>query len=77
MRYPFFTEAEYAYTLKKRIIPILVEDGYRPDGWLGLLVGTKLYYTCCSDAQIQLQMPEIVKAIKESSNTGPDVDDGK
>ena len=58
-------EAEYAYKLDKKVIPILVEDGYNPDGWLGILQGTKLYYKCCTDAQIQKQMPEIVRAIKE------------
>jgi len=37
-------EAEYAFNLRKPIIPILVEQNYRPDGWLGALLGTKLYY---------------------------------
>ena len=72
--YSSFTEAEYAYNLKKTLIPILVEDGYKPDGWLGLLLGTKLYYNCCSDVEIQEQVPLIVSAIKEAV---PDAVDGK
>jgi len=39
-------EAMYANQLKKHIIPLMVseEQQYRPDGWLGLLMGVKLYY---------------------------------
>ena len=59
------------------MIPVLVEDGYKPDGWLGLVLGTKLYYKCCTDAHIEKQMPEIIKAIKESSIQGTDAVDGK
>eukprot|EP01147_Barroeca_monosierra_P003632 gene3632-6211_t len=37
------TEAEYAYQLKKEIIPVRV-DSYQPDGWLGAILGTKLWF---------------------------------
>ncbi|CAF0785530.1 unnamed protein product, partial [Didymodactylos carnosus] len=36
-------EAEYAYRLKKPFVPILMQKKYKPDGWLGILVGTRLY----------------------------------
>eukprot|EP00056_Hartaetosiga_gracilis_P006127 m.93433 g.93433 ORF g.93433 m.93433 type:complete len:672 (-) comp12385_c0_seq1:67-2082(-) len=36
-------EADYAHKLGKHIIPVRV-DSYDPDGWLGLLLGTKLWY---------------------------------
>ncbi|GFR41275.1 hypothetical protein Agub_g1950, partial [Astrephomene gubernaculifera] len=39
-------EAEYAYQQRKRIVPIMMERGYRPTGWLGILIGTKLYFDC-------------------------------
>jgi uncharacterized coiled-coil protein SlyX len=38
------TEAEYSYNLRKALIPVKPEAGYRPDGWLGALVGNKLYF---------------------------------
>lgn len=38
------TEAEYAYQKDKHVIPILLQYGYRPDGWLGILIGTKKFY---------------------------------
>jgi len=40
----FCTEAEYAFNKRKVIIPLLLETGYRPDGWLGLLVSNNLYF---------------------------------
>ena len=36
-------EAMYANQLKKPIIPIKLDE-YKPNGWLGILMGVKLYY---------------------------------
>ncbi|XP_039269908.2 uncharacterized protein LOC120344676 [Styela clava] len=38
------TEGDYAYKLRTPIIPIRTEVGYKPDGWLGALIGSKYYY---------------------------------
>ncbi|XP_072035236.1 uncharacterized protein [Amphiura filiformis] len=45
------SEATYAYKLKRPIIPLLMEEGYAPDGWLGLILGTRLYYKFCCDRE--------------------------
>lgn len=37
------SEAEYAHRLDKPLLPILLQSKYRPDGWLGLLLGTRFY----------------------------------
>jgi len=37
------TEAEYAYTLKKPVVPVKFND-YMATGWLGALMGTKLWF---------------------------------
>jgi hypothetical protein len=37
-------EAEYSTTQRKRIIPMMVEEKYQPDGWLGLIISGKLWY---------------------------------
>ncbi|ELU05218.1 hypothetical protein CAPTEDRAFT_180933 [Capitella teleta] len=37
------TEAEYTFQLKKPIIPLMLQRHYRPDGWLGMMMGAKLY----------------------------------
>ena len=36
-------EAEYAFQCKRRLIPLIVRQAYRPDGWLGLLLGSRIY----------------------------------
>lgn len=40
---PTLTEAEYAYQLRKQIIPLMMEPRFQPSGWLGIIVGTKLW----------------------------------
>ena len=37
-------EAQYAYQREKEMVPLMVEDGYTADGWLGLLLGTRLWF---------------------------------
>ncbi|CAF3443662.1 unnamed protein product, partial [Rotaria sp. Silwood2] len=37
------SEAEYAYTRQRHIIPLIMEKKYRPDGWLGFICASKLY----------------------------------
>ena len=72
----FFTEATYAYKLKKKLIPVLVEKDYVADGWLGIVLGMTIYYKCVSDDQNEIEknlIPKLVNAIKES---GEDVEDG-
>lgn len=36
-------EAEYAFRCKRRLLPLIVREEYRPDGWLGLLLGSRIY----------------------------------
>ena len=46
LHYPRFLlleEASYAYARRKKIIPLMMEENYRPDGWLGIILGTKLW----------------------------------
>ena len=37
------TEAEYTFQLRKPYIPLMVEKGYKPDGWLGKQYCHKYY----------------------------------
>lgn len=36
-------EAEYAFQLGKPIIPLIMQKGYRADGWLGIILGSKIF----------------------------------
>ena len=38
----------------------MVQDGYRPDGWLGILVAMEKYYKCYTDEMIDEQLPSII-----------------
>lgn len=38
------SEASYAHTSQKPMLPLMLEDGYTASGWLGLLLGSKLWY---------------------------------
>lgn len=65
------SEAEYAYQLRKDIIPLMLQRNYKADGWLGMLVGTKLW--------IGFQSKQVVdsgvgKLIKELGGRGKDLD---
>ena len=62
------TEAEYAYTRKKCLIPVMVEKGYKPDGWLGILVGSKLYYNMFNTDMMQQSIPGLVTAVEAIHN---------
>jgi hypothetical protein len=36
-------EAEYAFHCKRNLLPLIVRQGYRPDGWLGLIISSRIY----------------------------------
>lgn len=36
-------EAEYAFRCKRHLLPAIVRQGYRADGWLGLMIGSRIY----------------------------------
>jgi len=59
------TEAEYTYKLKKPVICLMVEENYQPKGWLGALLGSKLWYNPWgADEGFEAGMAEVTKQIK-------------
>ncbi|CAH1780045.1 unnamed protein product [Owenia fusiformis] len=56
-------EAEYAYNLQKPIVPLLMEKGYRADGWLGMLLGTKLFFNFSGKYPFEDKMRELIKEL--------------
>ncbi|XP_072026208.1 uncharacterized protein [Amphiura filiformis] len=69
-------EATYAYKQRKKLIPLMMEEGYEPDGWLGLLQGMDLYYRFHSESQFDSSTVELLKAIGEYTSCGDDLLDG-
>ena len=33
----------FTFQLRKKTIPVMMEPDYKPDGWLGMILGTKLW----------------------------------
>ncbi|KAJ7387416.1 hypothetical protein OS493_004411 [Desmophyllum pertusum] len=65
------SEAEYAYQLRKDIIPLMMQRNYKADGWLGMLVGTKLWIGFQSKQVID---SGVGKLVKELAGRGKDID---
>ena len=61
-------EAQYAYQRQKEMVPLMVEEGYCADGWLGMLLGTRVWYAFCgsvlsSDASFEGKMEELCREL--------------
>ena len=37
-------EAQYAHQQQKDMVPLMMEEGYNAKGWLGMLLGVRLWY---------------------------------
>lgn len=61
------SEAEYAYRLKKPFVPILLQAKFKPDGWLGMLLGTKLYVDF-TKSDFDSNYKKLVKEIEAAKN---------
>ncbi|GFO26287.1 hypothetical protein PoB_005279200 [Plakobranchus ocellatus] len=56
-------EAEYTFQQRKPIIPLIMQRGYKPDGWLGLILGSKLYYDFSGNYSFESRMDGLRKAV--------------
>ena len=65
------TEAEYAYTKKKPMIPVMLEKNYDADGWLGIIMGSKLYYNMHTIDEMQASLPGLVGEVRKVQQTSP------
>jgi len=58
-------ELEYAYNKKKQIIPLLVEAGYQPDGWLGPLCANSLCYDFSTPAKASSEWTKLSARLQQ------------
>jgi len=69
------SEAEYAYQLKRTIVPLMMQSNYNADGWLGFILGSKYWIDFADQAQFDTSfkslMKEITQHIKSESNNAP------
>lgn len=54
-----FLEAEYAFALKKRIVPLKLQSGYEPREWLTSVIGSKFYLTFTADSSFEKQINDL------------------
>jgi len=66
-RNPVYAEAEYTYRLRKDIVPFVLQPGYVPDGWLGILVGTRLYFDLSDPGCLD---EPLTRAVRELGSRG-------
>ena len=78
-------EAQYAHEQRVDMVPLMMEEGFRATGWLGLLVGARLYFNFHAAAigteaefvqQIELVVCELGERGKPSAATGPLMNEG-
>ena len=63
-------EAEYTFRLRKRIIPLRLQPGYNPDGWLGALAGSKLVFDCSLPSKLEESIRNVVKELGNVGKIG-------
>jgi hypothetical protein len=61
-------EAEYTIQKRKPYVPIILQKSYRPDGWVGFLIGTKKYidYTKYSFEECSSRLQKELKNIHDN-----------
>ncbi|XP_067664694.1 uncharacterized protein [Haliotis asinina] len=68
------SEAEYAFDLRKPIIPLLLQRDYKPDGWLGLIKGAKLFFDFSGKYPFEKKASELVKELGARGKAGSSAD---
>ena len=60
------SEAEYAYQLRKQIIPLMMERRFQPRGWLGIIMGTKLWMDFREDGNLEAGTSQLIKELGQT-----------
>ena len=68
-----YLEAEYAFALKKPIIPLMMEKKYKANGWLGFLSGSKLWIEFTDKEQFKNGMNKLIREIDDKWKIGNEV----
>ena len=61
-------EAQYGHQQETEMVPLMMEEGYRPNGWLGMLLGVRLWYGFCgpvleSEGAFESKMEELCREL--------------
>lgn len=66
------TEAEYAFQKRKNVIPLLLQQSYQADGWLGLIIGAKLFHDFSGKYSFGSRVSNLMKELQRLSDTKVD-----
>ena len=63
-------EAQYAFQQQTDMVPLMLEEGYRAKGWLGMILGMRLWYgfygsTLASEGAFEGKMEELCRELGE------------
>jgi hypothetical protein len=69
-------EAQYAMQREVETVPLMLVEGYQADGWLGMLIGTRMWYgfygASASDAGLfEGKVEELCRELGERGRTAP------
>lgn len=67
----FLAEAEYTFQLKKDYIPLMMQKKYRPDGWLGIILGAKLYFDFSGKYPFEKSFTGLLKELRGRGQVDP------
>ncbi|GFH15683.1 predicted protein [Haematococcus lacustris] len=59
-----------AFQQRKKIIPVLLERDYKPSGWLGALMGTRLYFPMHDPRTIPRRVEEWLRRVRCADYVG-------
>ncbi|KAL5013694.1 hypothetical protein ScPMuIL_007964 [Solemya velum] len=65
-------EAEYAFQKRKNIVPLLMQQSYHADGWLGLIIGTKLFHDMSGKYSFESRISRLIKELRRLSDSKVD-----
>ena len=67
-------EAQYAFQQQKDMVPLMMEEGYRANGWLGMMLGVRLWYgffgaVLASQVAFDSKMEELCRELGKRGRT--------
>eukprot|EP00457_Paulinella_chromatophora_P005579 gb/GEZN01005596.1/.p1 GENE.gb/GEZN01005596.1/~~gb/GEZN01005596.1/.p1 ORF type:complete len:494 (-),score=101.83 gb/GEZN01005596.1/:230-1711(-) len=63
-------EAEYCMKLRMPFVPLMMQKNYNPTGWLGISLGSKLYYAMHEQASIPSKIKEFLPFLQKFTSPG-------
>jgi hypothetical protein len=69
-------EANFAKKAKKAMCPLMVQAGYEPSGWLGLLAGQQMYYMLTKPEELDMCCQKVIPLAMVALGTTATTDGG-